>query len=98
MGDWKDFLKPTWVSGIVFALFAAINYIFITQTRVLDGVALVGFPLGFYPIGSMYCELYAACPLPPEFSGANFLLNLIIWYLIGCIVSFGFEKLRGSLK
>ncbi|MEK6841272.1 MAG: hypothetical protein AABW57_00640 [Nanoarchaeota archaeon] len=83
----KEFLKPTLGKIILFILLmGVINYFLISTTVVLDARILVGLPFGFYPIGGFM--IWPGGPSPPvvEFSYLNFIIDLIFWYLISCLI------------
>ena len=92
----KDFIKPSvWKIIIFIVLMGGINYYLISTMFILDARILVGVPLGFYPIGSFF--LYSG-QTPPvvEFSYLNFIIDLIFWYLISCLIIFTYTKIRSK--
>jgi hypothetical protein len=93
---WKKFLKPTIGKIILFLiLMGGINAFLILNISIQDARILVGIPLGFYPIGSFYCQPNTACVPPPvEFSWVNFIIDSVVWYLISCITIWIYAKLK----
>lgn len=71
-----------------------INYLIIKTTVIMDARILVGSPFGFWPIGSFFVR--EGFPEPPvvEFSWLYFILDIIFWYLVSCIVFAIINKLR----
>jgi hypothetical protein len=85
--DLKGFLRPS-ASKIILLmiLFAGINYFAISQdSGILDGMILSGIPLGFYPVGSYYCQMVYDCALPLEISWTSLAADIIFWYIVSCI-------------
>lgn len=81
----KRFFKPTVAKAIVFAaLMASLNYLAISTFHILDARALVGVPLGFYPVGGFM--IWPNHPLPPtvEFSWTNLIIDIAFWYFVAC--------------
>jgi len=85
--DPKEFLRPSAPKIILMVvLFAGINYFTISQdSGILDGMILSGIPLGFYPVGSYYCQMVYDCALPLEISWTSLVVDIICWYIIACI-------------
>lgn len=97
---WKEFtkfIKPDWKKLLFFALtMGYLNYIWISSIYVCDGRILVGIPLGFYPIGSIYGGfLEPGEPIPiVEFSWINLILDIIFWYLVACAIFYGYGIIK----
>ena len=67
-------------------------YIILTHRPLFDGTSLIGKPLGFYSIGSIYAwnpaidySLQNPSSLYPHIIW-NFILDLIFWYLISALI------------
>ena len=93
--NWKEFLKPDWIKIVIFViLMGGLNYFIISTTEILDARILVGLPLGFWPKGSFYVQ--SGGPIPPtvEFSSINFIIDIIFWYLISCVIVFVYRKTK----
>jgi len=93
---WKEFLKPTIGKIIIFLLLmGGLNFLIITTTIVTGGRILVGLPLGFYPIGSFFCQPNTVCVPPPvEFSWINFMIDIAFWYLVSCLIFLIFSRTK----
>ena len=92
---WKEFSKPTIGKIILFIiLMGGLNWWIISSYVILDAMALVGLPLGFYPIGG-FME-WPDKPAPPtlEFSWFNLTIDVLFWY----VVSAGTVSLYHEIK
>jgi hypothetical protein len=92
----KEFIKPTIGKIVLFVLLmVGITFYLIMTNIIYDTMILVGFPLNFYPVGSVRI-LPDGSPLTQivEFSYLNFILNLIFWYLISCLIVYTYNKIR----
>jgi len=85
--DWVESLKPTAGRILLFiALMAGVNLLLILTTGVFDSRILVGFPLGFWPVGS-FMGVAGAAPYPTvEFSWVGFLVDMLFWYVASCAI------------
>jgi len=93
--NWKEFFKPTIVKVVLFLiLMGGLNYYIISTSDVLDARELFGSPLGFWPIGSFYVQ--AGGPTPPvvEFSWTNFIIDIVFWYLVSCVLVAVYHKFK----
>ena len=90
---WKEFLKPTVKKIILFAiLMGGLNYLIISTTVVVDARILVGIPLGFWPIGSFMRWPNAPAPPTVGFSLINFIIDIIFWYVLSCLIIWIYDK------
>ena len=96
----KEFFKPSISKIILFILLMGVlNYIIISSTIVFDARILVGFPLGFWPVGSFMVWLANTQILPiVEFSWLNFIIDMIFWYIISCGIIELFKKIKPYLQ
>jgi len=91
----KEFLMPTFWKIILFLiLMVGLNCWIIFSTHILDARILVGLPLPFYPIGSFM--IWSNMPPPPivEFSWINFVIDIIFWYVVSCLIVFIYSKFK----
>ena len=97
---WKKFLIPDWRRLLFFVItMGGLNYWWISGHEVLDARLLFGLPLGFYPIGSPMGEPFGYPPKPVvEFSWFNFMIDIIFWYLVACIIFYSYDKFKSWLK
>ena len=93
---WKEFLKPTVGKIVVFLiLMGGLNFLIISTTIIADARILVGLPLGFYPMGSFFCQPNTAClPPPVEFSWVNLIIDIVCWYLVSCVIIWIYSKIK----
>ena len=97
--DWKKFLKPDWRKILFFIItMGGLNYLWISGNYVLDARILFGLPLGFYPKGGFMG--HPGYPPPPtvEFSWLNFFIDVIFWYLIACLIYYGYDSFKRRVK
>ncbi len=97
--EWKNLFRPT-IAKIVLlaALMGGINYFLISTTYVLDATMLAGFPLGFWPIGSVYLRLGQTTQGALGFSWLNFMIDIAFWYVISCFVASPFERMGRTVS
>ena len=80
----KQFLKPDWRKIAVFVILFIIPF-FIEPLW-------TGFPLGFIPI---LCIELGSCVLDYSIINYPFLMtDLIIWYLLSCLIVWIYDKFR----
>jgi len=93
--EWKEFLKPDWRKILIFVvLMGVLNYLIISTTVILDARILVGIPFGFWPIGSFMMWPDATTPPTVEFSWINFIIDVIFWYLLSCLIIWTYYKVK----
>ena len=102
--NWKEMLKPN-MKNVVLAivLFAAVTWSMnILMRDVAMDVIIYGFPLEFYSISTFPCiAAYGCTGHTPTISYAAIVIDLLVWYVIACILIFAFEKKpakRGNKK
>ena len=96
----KDFFKPTTGKIILFIAFVLItgysqHYLNNTAT---DSRFKFGSPFMFYNSGCYQeCSIDTSVDCcPTNFLLGNFILDLIIWYLIICLIIFTYNKIRSK--
>ncbi len=94
----NGFLRPTKGKVVFFIiLMGGLNYLWISGMRVMDAIVLIGLPLGFWPVGSGF---YIAdtpgtiIPQTPTFSIVYFVIDIVFWYIVSCIIVFSYNKIR----
>lgn len=93
--DFKEFLKPTAEKIISFLVsMGGLNYFWISGSGVSDATALIGLPLGFWPIGSFRATYNSQLPPRIEFSSLNFSIDAIFWYLMSCLIISAYYKFK----
>ncbi|MCX6815981.1 MAG: hypothetical protein NT120_03970 [Candidatus Aenigmarchaeota archaeon] len=93
--NWMDFLKPTKGKIILFlVLVFVLNYFIISFVPVAQtGLVLAGIPLGFWLVGGSglgNLKLDASV----NFSPTNFVVDLIFWYFVSCVIAEMYQKIR----
>ena len=98
--DWRNFLKPDWRKILFFIItMGGLNYWWISGNQVCDDRLLFGLPFGFFPKGSIFGENYPSLPIPKvEFSWFNFFIDIIFWYLLACIIYYGYDSIKHREK
>ena len=90
----KDFFKPT--TGKVILTIILFVFLGFLSSLVTD-VARHGFPLIYYEKGLMPCPPSTLiCDRSPDFNFFYLLIDLIIWYLVICLIVFTYTKIRGK--
>ena len=96
---WKGFIKPDWRRLILFFMtMGGLNYFWISMNDILDARELFGLPLGFYPKGSFMMWPGHSTPPTVEFSWVNFMVDILFWYLIACIIFYVYDKIKEEKK
>ena len=92
----KEFFKPTKGKIILFIiLMGFLNFIWIFGQGCSDCRMLVGLPLSFYPVGSgTFFDARDPVPEVVSFSIVNFILNIVFWYLLACLIVLIYRKIR----
>src|SRR5512136_442919 len=92
------FLKPDWRKLFLFALLmGGLNYWWISGSNVLDARVLFGLPLPFYPKGGFNLN-FGGTPPTVKFSWLNFIIDIVFWYLVACIVFYSYEIIKNKRK
>jgi hypothetical protein len=105
---YKQFLKPSIVSVILFISLSLISIFYVTLNPQRAGgvyivsVGMRGLPFAFYAC-TFTEQLLLTAPIPspfPEcdFSYLNLVINLASWYLVSCFIIWGFYVLRGNMN
>jgi hypothetical protein len=93
----KDFLKPTKWKIIIFLI---ICFIIFSKISLYDpiirgyGTPSAGYPLSFNTVRSLGHPGGPAGPLVAETNYLNTAINLIIYYLISCLIIFGYKRVK----
>lgn len=84
----KKTLKPNIAKIILFIVtLGGVNYILISSFMIVDARVLVGFPFGFYPVGSFMPPPLGYGETPTvEFSIIPFIIDILFWYLISAFI------------
>ncbi|MEK6841110.1 MAG: hypothetical protein AABX45_00760, partial [Nanoarchaeota archaeon] len=86
----KEFLKPTIVNIILFLILIIISTWFSSNLTYGYG----GWPLYFWPIKSLGDAGFKIFEVAPPFSILNFIADIVIWYLISCLIIFIYNKIK----
>ena len=88
------FIKPTKGKIILFLIISILSFIpHVVSNMFWCNATIIGFPFPFYNSGMSGVE----CPNPiPSYSLVSLVINLIIWYLISCIVILVYNKRNKS--
>ena len=100
--NWKEFLKPTLIKVILFLILFIPTSLFLTRST-SKSTWSVGFPFGIY--SCIVGDNSPMCSISPSYEFMNFnlsnyagwmleglLLNIIIWYLVSCLIIWIFNK------
>ena len=92
----KEFFKPTLGKIVLFIiLMGLLNFIWIFGQGCLDCKMLVGLPLPFYPVGTgAFFDVREPVPAPVNFSILNFIINIVFWYILSCLIVLIYNKIR----
>ena len=86
--NWKEFLKPNWKKIMIMIILLLISSIRIPKVCLFIGTSCpesYGLPLVFYEIG--YLDNVTNSPI-------NFIIDLIFWYIVSCIVVTIYDKFK----
>lgn len=99
----KEFLKPDWKKILIFAIiFGIIGFIIwpLCLDLPTDTRTLTGFPFTFFILesnGGVVLDDYDV-HIPPEFYIQFFALDIILDYLLSCLIIFVYNKYIGKKK
>jgi hypothetical protein len=87
--DWKTFVKPDAKKILLALLLLGVSGYAMNTLPMTDMMFYYGFPAGFY-----YAFTAPGIGIvgQPEISYAGFLIDLLVWYVIACIMIFAYEK------
>jgi hypothetical protein len=85
--NWKEFLKPDWKKIILFILIS-VFYFFIIVAWQFTGINDM-LPLSIIERSS---------PPISTLNIINLLINLLTYYLISCLIIFGYNKVRKNAR
>ena len=97
----KEFLKLNWWKAGAFVIITVLSaivtiLIYDDSFRCPDCLAnYYGFPLPFYRLAGIGGIMGA--PYPASFNPITFLLNLIIFYLLACLIYFIVTKIKNLI-
>ncbi len=74
-----------------------LNYWWISNSYSLDARILLGLPLPFYPKGGFNLNFGANPPIV-VFSWLNFILDILFWYIVACIVFYSYDIIKVRRK
>lgn len=88
MNTIKQFLKPNWwkMGGFIGIALLSSLYVRNGSRMIVDLPALRGFPFPFYSYGGFTYP-------PTEVIYLGLIMDVIIWYLISCLVYFIFKNI-----
>ena len=86
----KEFLKPTIANIILFLILIIISTWFSSNLTYSYG----GWPLYFWPIKSFGSAGFEMSEVAPSFLVLNFIADIVIWYLISCLIIFVYNKIK----
>lgn len=84
--NWKEFFKPNEIKIVLTVIFFLVSIIIFKDN--FTPQIYVGFPLLFYlkSFGDM------VNPGPDKIIYQNLFIDLILWYLLSCLIMFIYEK------
>ncbi|MEK6953065.1 MAG: hypothetical protein AABX29_08690 [Nanoarchaeota archaeon] len=87
-----QFTKPTKGKIILLMIILVLSFIPHTFSNMFwCHATIIGFPFPFYHSGMSGVE----CPNPtPSYSIVGLIINLIIWYLISCVIILVYNKFK----
>lgn len=95
----KQFLRPDWRKIVIFFVIMICWIIFFSRGEGYPPLADVMIDYIGYPVflitrqggepGAFYGPIY-------EWNFINLIINIVIWYLISCLIIFVYNKLRGK--
>lgn len=89
--NWKEFLKPDFKKIIIFAII--IILLFLLSITIYRSYPSTGYPLPIQKVVSLG-EPGRPVMLTAEYDYINILINLVIWYLISCVIIFIYNKYK----
>ncbi len=94
---WKEFFKPTKGKIIIFVIISLFIFgkIFLYEDLIIrQGYPSTGYPLPFYNIINLGVPGGPVGPLEAQPNFVNLAINLIFWYLISCLIFWGYNKVK----
>lgn len=85
--NWKEFLKPDRRKIVIFVILSLLfSFSFLPFSLFVVGVSTyIGFPLTIY---------YFSIRTGPIFSFENLILDIIVWYLLSCLIIWIYDKVK----
>lgn len=96
MTNLKKFLKPDWKKILIFVFLLVIAVIIIPIMNARFGLYTIsiGFPLPFYSC-TFLVELGSLC----SFAGYTYtIIDILIWYVLSCLIVWIYDMLRKKKK
>ncbi len=99
MTDWKEFLKPDWKKIILFLILIIATSV--PSNIFIEGADIGknhGFPFNFYGYGGGLALLMniPGQQIQSYFDVSPLIANIIIWYLISCLIILVYNKYRSK--
>lgn len=93
--DWKEFFRPTWKKIVIFIILTIVFSVVNTERncKVFGGVCpkSYGFPFAVYSLSGAVGE-----PINYQLNYISIILNIIIWYLVSCLILWIYGKIKSK--
>ncbi len=86
--DAVSFFKPTIPTVIIFIVLFILTFMFL-PTIYMGGPARFGYPMSFFTFGGCYGPPAGPpinCWNTEIYSWSSFIIDIIIWYLVSCVI------------
>lgn len=102
-----DFLRPNKIRIALSIILTTLSSIIVTDfkwTTKMTWYAYRGFPLSFLKIYDYVkgerCQPYNFCMATniQDFYTYSFLVDLVVWYLVSCVITLGFLTMKRKFK
>jgi len=95
--SWKKFLKPDWRKAVIFLILTILSSIY--QRNIGVGELFIpsrGLPLPVYMCAEGFSDIILLTPLmmPCEIIYPFLIINLIMWYLLACLIVWIYDKVK----
>jgi hypothetical protein len=93
--NWKQFLKLDWRKIVItVVIFIMQSLIFLVWLGSWLGGSDLGLPFVFYRVGSSAMGIRGAVWEKDSFSLYYLVVDLIIWYILSCLIVWIYDKFR----